>query len=383
MSERLRLVFLVNSLAPYGAETFILNHARHASRDRFDITVCYFGGSDALSAKMRACGARVVSLEEHRRPSANAAKRLAEVLRRERADILQTHIGYSGVMGRLVGRAVGVPAVVSTEQTVRTDYRLPIRVANDATFHLAHANVFISRAVLASFRATFQRRLRHEQIIITNGIDTEAIGREAREARASMRAELGVPEGDFAFGNVGRLTVKKGQRFAIDALARVRRHHPNASLWIVGGGELENDLLERARAAGVAESVHLLGQRLDVHRVLGAFDAYVHPATTEGLGIAVLEAMAAGLPTIASRVDGLPEFVRAGETGWLSTSEDVDDLAAQMTSVLEDRVSAARIAQAGRALIQREHDIRGSVRAYETLYLDLLHVSRGAQAANA
>jgi glycosyltransferase involved in cell wall biosynthesis len=371
-TERIRLLILINSLPPYGAENFVLNHVRHHDRRRFSITVAHFRGPDTLAPALREAGAEVVCLEEKRRPSPDALLRLARLLRHRQFDVLQTHVAYAGAVGRVVGRACRVPVVVSTEQAVRFDFSWKWRGAIDATFHLAHANVYITRAVHQSFAARFPSLARREPIVITNGIDTGKIRETAAAARARVRAELGLAEDAFVFGNVGRLHPIKGQRTAIRALAAVRKKRPRAVLVIVGDGELRAELAALAQSEGVADAVKLLGQRLDVHAVLGAFDAYVHPAQTEGLGIAVLEAMAAGLPTVASNVDGLPEFVRHEETGWLVPKDDASALAARMTALLDGDPRARAIAAAGQALVRREHDVRDAVAAYESLYQRLL-----------
>jgi glycosyltransferase involved in cell wall biosynthesis len=370
--ERARLLFLINSLPPYGAEMFILNHAHHVDRDRYEVAVCQLGGSDALAPRFHEAGIEVLNCHARYRFDPAALARLGLVLRHRRIDILQTHVGYAGVVGRIVGRAVGVRAIVSTEQTVRSDYGRVIRTANDLTFRWAHTNVFISRAVLGSFAEVFPELYSEPQAVITNGIDTRALAETAAAGRAQARAELGMAADELAFGNVARLAPTKGQETAIRALARVRRALPRASLWIIGAGPLEDHLLGVARAEGVSDAVHLVGQSLDVPRLLGAFDAYVHPANTEGLGISVLEAMAAGLPTIASAVDGLPEFVRDGDTGWLVPPRDPERLAQAMVDVGRDLDGARVVAERGRALVQREHDIRVSVAAYERIYRRLL-----------
>jgi L-malate glycosyltransferase len=365
-AERIRLLILTNSLAPYGAENFILNHVRHHDRRRYQITVCYFRAPHTLGPALREAGAEVVCLDEVRRPSPGAIFRLGHLIRRRRFDVLQTHIAYAGMIGRVVGRATQVPAVISTEQTVRHDLKGALGRGVDVTFGLAHQHVYITQAVRRSFHGEAGAP------IITNGIDAEDVADQARRARAQKRAELGLADGDLAFGNVGRLHPNKGQRFAIEALAKVRARLPRASLWIVGEGDRRAELAAWAEAHRVGDRVHLLGQRLDVHALLGAFDAYVHPATTEALGIAVLEAMAAGLPTIASAVDGIPEFVRHGETGWLVPSGDADELAERMIAVGALGPDVARVALAGRALVRRDHDVRAAVAAYESLYESLL-----------
>lgn len=365
---RLRLLFLLNSLAPYGAETFVLNHARYADRARFEIVVCQLGGPEDLVSRFREADIETISLRERHRFAPEALARLAMLLRRRNFHIIQTHIGYAGVVGRLVGRAVQVPLIVSTEQAMRSQYSHWLRRANDVTLRLAHINVFITTAVMESFRQADAKFTIESSHVISNGIDVDSIARTAKAARPDIRRSLGLAPGDFAFGNVARLVPDKGQDVLIRAFALLRRHYPRVSLWLVGAGEQEANLRRIAETENVAHAVHFLGQRLDVSSLLGAFDAYVHPARSEALGIAVLEAMAAGLPTIASAVGGIPDFVRVDQTGWLVAPEDVASLLERMEAIVADPTTAHAIARQGSELMAREYDIRGSVRAYESLY---------------
>ena len=370
----IRVLVLLNSLAPYGAEHFVLNHARMADRSRFELVVAHMGGSTALAERFHEAGVETIDLADgsRRRFTPRTALRLVTELRRRHIDVLQTHIALSGVVGTILGRLARTPVIVVTEQTTRTSHPPWMRRANDATFRLADAHVYISRAVADDFAVAHPSAAAADRSIITTGIDTGRIAELAARERAAVRAELGLGPDAIAFGNVGRLADQKGQRYAIEALSTVRARHPRASLWIVGAGDLRDPLARLAAEQGVGEHVHVLGQRMDVHRLLGGFDAYVHPALFEGLGIAVLEAMAAGLPGIASDVDAIPEYVHDGETGLLVPLRDPVRLAAAMTRLIDDRALAGRLAGAGRALVEREHDIRAAVRAYEALYERLL-----------
>jgi glycosyltransferase involved in cell wall biosynthesis len=369
---RRSLVILLNSLGPYGAENFVLAHARHADRSRHALTVCHMGGSTILAPALREAGVEVIDLGERRRFDPVALSALARVMRVRRTAILQGHVGYANIVARLVGRACEIPAVVTTEQTVRDDrdYSPIIRLGGDLTFRMAHVNVFISVAVRESFRATFPDRAHEGASIISNGIDAAAIAVQARTGRAAARAELGLAASEFAFVQVARLTERKGQRVAIDALATLAARH--ATLSLVGAGADEAALREHARNRGVVDRVRFLGARTDVHRILGAFDACVHPALVEGLGIAVLECMAARLPTIASATGGLPEFVLPGKTGWLVPPGDVGALSQHMAEVIAEPTAASVVAERGHEFVRQHHDIRSSVAAYERIYDQLL-----------
>jgi len=377
MNRPVNVLILLNSLAPYGAETFVLNFCRHVDRSRFEVSVAYLGGAKDLSPSFENMGVTVHNLSSARYSARSPLGRGASVLnlysllRTNKFDILQAHIAYSTVVARAVGRAARVPVIVTTEQSPYRDPDYPgwLRHAMDATYKWGDGHVFISQAVRESCRAVFPSI---EGPVITNGIDAEDIAQIAAKSRTQVRRDLGLDDSTFAFGQVARLTQRKGQIDAIEALARVVPDFPNTNLFFVGAGRDEAALKDAVSRHGLSNQIHFLGQRLDVHRVLGGFDACLHPAHHEGLGIAVLEAMAAGLPTIAARVGGIPEFVHDGETGWLTEAADVDGIAEAMKSVLKDRVRAAEVARDGQAFVRANYDIGAAVQAYSRYYENLM-----------
>lgn len=314
----------------------------------------------------------MINLREKKRPDLRAWARLAALLRRRRIDVLQAHIAYSVAAGRLVGRAMAVPAVVTTLQTMPWQVGPGILRILDATIRLPHANVYISRA---DYRAQADRHPHLERltpVIIPNGIDTPALRQAASGMRAAVRAELGIADGDFAFANVARLVTDKGQETLLRAFRIVLDRHPEARLFIVGVGPLEAELKALSETLGISARMTFLGLRLDVPRLLSGFDAYVHPSIAEALGIAALEAMALGLPTVGAAVDGLTEFVREGETGFLFPPRNSAALATRMSWLASRPDEARSAAERGRDLIERDYDIRGSVRAYERVYDEVL-----------
>jgi len=364
--DRLRLLFVLNSLSPYGAENFVLAHLRHADRNRYRVAVCGLGRADALAQPMRDAGAEVHLLGERHRFDPAALARLYSLCLD--ADVVQAHIGYATVVAEIVGRAARAPAVVCTEQTVRDDADLApwLRHAMRLCFPLADEHVYISRAVRASFAAP------DDAPVITNGIDAAAIGAAATAPLAGVREELGLGADEFAVAQVARLFERKGQRTAIEAMARLEA----GVLFLIGAGPDEGALRAHAAALGVADRVRFLGARLDVHRVLGGMDAFVHPALVEGLGIAVLEAMAAGLPVVATQVDGLAEIVGIGHA-WPVAPRDAAAVAAALREVRLGGPEVAARAERGRAMVLAEHDIRATVAAYERLYEGLVRRGLG------
>jgi glycosyltransferase involved in cell wall biosynthesis len=212
----------------------------------------------------------------------------------------------------------------------------------------ADAVVCSSRAAASAIRGA---------VAIHPGIDVEAFGgRDRSEARAS----LGVGADERAVGIVGRLQPWKGQHVFLRAAARLAQSHPNARFLVVGGtpGGFSREYPARLRALadelGIAERVTFTGQRDDVAGVLSALDVFVHASDREPFGIAIVEAMAAGVPVVATRGGGVLEIVLDGRTGVLVEPGHVAGMADAIARLLSDAPLARTLAEAGRARA-REH----------------------------
>jgi glycosyltransferase involved in cell wall biosynthesis len=164
--------------------------------------------------------------------------------------------------------------------------------------------------------------------------------------RHAVRNELGIPEDARVFSFIARLVPEKGHDDALRAFARVAREEPSARLLIAGDGPLAESLAKLAAELSLGERAKLLGYRKDVPSLLAASDAFVHPSIHEPFGLSILEAMAAGLPSIAYRDAGPAEVIREG--GFLVTPGDIDGLANAMLRLARDRALAARLGRLAR-----------------------------------
>jgi glycosyltransferase involved in cell wall biosynthesis len=210
-----------------------------------------------------------------------------------------------------------------------------------------------------------------QHTFIYNGIDPEAFAGGGVD-RAAVRREMGVDPEAFLVVSVGRLVPVKGHAHLIDALPEVLRRRPDAAVLIVGDGPLRNDLEGRARSLGVGDRVRFSGHLGDVASVLGAADLFALPSLNEGLGLALVEAMATGLAAVASRVGGVPEVVVDGETGLLTPPRDAGALAGAVLRLMEDAGERRRMGEAGRARVRQHFSIERTVRETERLYEELL-----------
>lgn len=293
---------------------------------------------------------------------------LAALFRRRRADVVHTHNPQPLLFSSLPARASGA-ALVHTKHGVNPDNRRRLAMRRVAG-RLVSAFVAVSEPTAEVARAGGECA-RARLHVVPNGIDLDRFRPDA-EARRAVREELGIPEDAFVVGTVGRLYVEKGHEFLIRSLAPVLgdRFH----LVITGEGPERDNLTAQVAALAHPRSVHLTGNRRDVPRVLAALDVFTLTSKSEGLPLVIPEAMAAGLPVVATAVGGVPQVIDAGETGWLVAYGDDAALRERMCALDADRDRARRCGAVARERALGRHSSRRMVDDY--LDLDRKAVGR-------
>ena len=332
----LRLLFVINDLARAGAETQLVALALALDPARYDRRIVVLKERNDFADALAAAGIPVVALRRRGWPDLGVALRLWGEMRRFRPDIVHSFLFLGNLLAAFVGRLAGVHWIV-VSQRCSYDATLPPfwRHVARLSHRLADCVVVNSRAALAEERdAGFpSSRLVH-------------VPNAARPGVFPDEGALGPSSGPQVVA-VGQLEAVKGHRFLIEAWPTVRRAHPDACLVLVGEGSARGALGEQARSLGVANSVDFAGFRSPADAFIAGGDVLVQPSLTEGLPNAVLEAMVAGRPVIASRVGGVPELVVDGETGLLVPPADPDALARAIIALLDDPDLRARLGAAG------------------------------------
>jgi glycosyltransferase involved in cell wall biosynthesis len=275
---------------------------------------------------------------------------------------------HADLYGGLAARLAGVPAVVSTRH-------------NDDPFRRGWAMRAVGRVVgrncdrviavsrhLAAFTRQIEGVAAHKIRSVYYGLTPVP----PTGSRAEIRRELALPADGPVVATVGRLTEQKGHAYLLRAWALVTAARPEARLVVVGDGPLRERLATLARALGVFDAVRFTGWRRDATEIVEAADAYAHPSLWEGFGLALLEAMAAGKPVVASRVSTIPEIVVDGETGWLVAPRDGPAMARSLLKLLNDPVGAHRMGQTGCRRVLTCFDAERMVRATEAVYEEIL-----------
>jgi len=340
-SERPSLWFLITALCVGGAEQTLVALANDIDTERYDVTVWTIFDVTPLAADLDAdVTIRSLSDRAHvengyvtraTNPVAYllAPTRFCYAAARERPAIIQSFLLFDNVVARLAG--VVSPATVVTGVRVVPNDRSRFRSLLDRlTMPLSDYVVSNSRAG-AEFAVDLGAP-RERVSVIRNGRDLDAF-READSQR--IEAELAVGDEELVVGTVGRLLERKGHYELVEAWAAVQRHHQNARLLVVGDGPKDGAIQAHARDVGCADSIEFLGRRDDVPELLAAMDVFVFPSHFEGLPGAVIEAMAAGRPIVATPVDGTAELLDAYETGLFVPVEDPDAIAWAVTTLLD------------------------------------------------
>jgi glycosyltransferase involved in cell wall biosynthesis len=373
---------LVNCFGIGGTERQLVELLRHLDRGRVALDVCCLQKVGEHLASVRELG--LEPKEFHLRGSLASPNtglqvaRLAWRLRKHRSSLLHCHDFYSNLVGSAAARLAGVPCIVSrrdqgawTGPWRRQASRL---VARNSRWVLCNSTTV--RDQLVRDEGLPEQAVRH----VPNGLDLARFDESAARPLASaVPAPL---EGQPVFAVVGNMKhAVKGHALLLSAAARLAAIRPDALFLLAGDGELRPSLEARARALGLSNRVHFLGRRTDVPALLRRCHAAVCPSESEGLSNAVMEAMAARLPVVATAVGGNPELVRDGRTGFLVPAHDALALADRMAALAADRPLALRMGEAGRRHVEAEYSTKRMIDAVMDLYADAAPVARDLRRA--
>ena len=291
-------------------------------------------------------------------------RQLASIIRQRQVDVLHSHEFYMGVAGGLVAKVLGRGHVITmhgshyfAERKLRARALRFVAKLGDGIVGVSAATAKELHDVLGLGPDVVHR--------IDNGIAFEA------GDAAAPRRELGLRDGEQLILSIGRLSPEKGHAVMVKALAELAASADGVPPWraaIAGGGPEEAPVGALVESAGLGARVRLLGRREDVSSLHAAADIFVLPSLSEGLPLALLEAMNAGAAIVASDVGGIPEVVTHGETALLCPPGDPSALAATIRRLLGDPGERKRLGAAARRLVRERYDIAKMVDQYERLY---------------
>ena len=293
---------------------------------------------------------------------------IVRCLRRERFDVVHTHLTHANILGTVAAHLAGVPVVASLHNTQldrRQHSAFKEFLEITALRYGARRVIAVGHVVEAAYRPRFGGK---PITVIPNAVSP--IPALSPATRTAIRAGLvGDPARPLLIA-IGRLTLQKGYPHLLAAVDRLRPNYPAVALTIAGEGKLESELQQQIQSMGLTDHVFLLGRRDDVPRLLAASDVYVSASLWEGLSVATLEAMAAGLPIVATHVGEVPRMVVEG-TGITVSPQDPEALAQALALFLESPAKRQQVGAAAKAHVSRHYEASTWVQQLLALYLGL------------
>lgn len=326
---------------------------------------------------------QLVGLGREIRPLADLATlwRLYRLIRAARPAIVHTHTAKAGVVGRIAARLAGVPIIVHTYHGhVLRGYFGPLKTAffrglEAALNRITDVAITVSSALrddLVGMGVAPREKIR----VIPLGLDLARFARP--HPRGELRATCAAGDGETLIGVVGRLVPIKDIECFLEAAARVSQARDRARFAVVGDGELRAALERKAASLGLGERVTFVGWRKDLESVYADLDVVVNSSRNEGTPVALIEAMAAGRPVVATAVGGTADLLGDGERGRLVPAADPAALAGAIIQTLDEGEDSARRACAARDYVLAHHSVERLVKDIDELYRELLPVAAPA-----
>jgi len=361
-----RILHLFVTLPVGGAENLLLSILRKLDPERFASVVCCIGERGALGDQVLDMGFPLTEL--HLLDKGGMDRRvvpaLVDLIRRERVDLVHSHLYHANFYGRLAARKAGVAAVASIHNTY-TKHKL----------HRQLINWYLGRhtaAIIAGSEEIKRDVVRYDHVpeslveVIPNSVDLSRS--HSALSREQARERLGIPANAIVLGTVGRLEEQKGHRYLIEALGLLRTQGVNALLLLVGEGREGPALKALTASLGLEQQVMFLGTRDDLGDLFRAMDLFVMPSLWEGLSLAMLSAMAAGLPVVATSVGGVPQVLGEDEYGFTVPSGDAAALAARIAQCLADPSGMAHLGAKAVQRVRENYSDEAMVRRVEAVY---------------
>ncbi len=365
----MRVCHVITSLALGGAEKQLLRFISNDS-SKTKHTVCFLGYDDSLADDFKNVGAEVHSLGGSSKfDSPFVLYKLIRYIRRENFDIIHNHQLYAMIFGRIASVVTGTNPVVSTHQNSCDNYGKVFKRLERLTRHIDTVTVAVSEGVKQSF-ALGNDAPSGNWCVVYNSIDIDefrtSVQSSANQVKI-LRDKYGIDPHDFVFLNVGRYVKQKNQHRLIEAMQPIVAKHPNCKLLIVGWGKLHDTLEKRVQELNLGENIFITGRADPIHEYYFLADAFVLSSHFEGLSIASVEALAAGLPMIGTDVSGINEVIEHGQNGYLVEPNSTVDLSEAMIKLLETN-QLEKFEKEAFLIAEQRFSIESTVKSYIKLY---------------
>jgi sugar transferase (PEP-CTERM/EpsH1 system associated) len=369
--QPLRLLQVINRICMGGTEYALLNMTSGMRAELFEHRICSLRGWDPEFSRRSMIDGKAFFAGENNGRIQFSIFRLARIMRQYRPHIVHSR-NWGAIEAIFAARLARVPVVIHSEHGYELEMLKGLprrqRLMRRAAYGLCDG-IFTVSHELRDFHAR-QAGISAKRIrVIHNGVDTR---RFSPGSNLCLREQLHIPPHRLVIGTVARMVPIKDHGTLLRAAELMIAKGVDAHFLLVGGGPLlESHQAYVRNSKALADRVVFLGGIDGVPDVLRAMDVFVLPSTSEGMSNTILEAMASGLPVVATRVGGNGEVVQEGQTGWLFPPGDSEKLAGRLEDLLLDRERLQAAGRAGRERVLTHFGLEGMVANYESLYLEL------------
>ncbi len=366
MPDKIKVIHIITRLDKGGSAENTFLTVKGLDKEKYDVTLMS-GPVDDPSQERRKqvedSGVQYIHISKLVRNlnvlyDSIALFKISRFLAKEKFDIVHTHTSKAGLLGRFAAKLAGIPHIVHT----------PHGHVFFGYFGLLKTKIFIFLEKLAARIAdkivTLTSREKSDYIsckiageekfvVIHSGIELSKYQKLSQDEKTKLKKEIGLPSNSFVVGTVGRLVPVKAPELLIKASQPIFTQYPDTYFVFAGDGPLKEDLYTAAKEIGGEKNIVFLGWRDDAHRILSIFDVFCLPSLNEGMGRVLAEAMAHGIPIVASAVGGIPDLVIHEKNGFLVPSQNTEELAKYIQVLIADEEKRKKMGEAGKKMASR------------------------------
>lgn len=367
LQKKIKILHIITGIDIGGAENHLLSLIKGLDKSRYNIAIAYLKGNGELREQFEKMGISPIYVGMKFNGDFIALWKLCRLIKKNRYDIVHTHLFHADIYGILAAFLAKTPIIISSEHNEEQFLKKKI-------YSLLHRWVSLPCKKLIALSEHVKKYMLATGIRDANKIEVVYYGLDWSKYDnlgdySYIRKEFKIGEEEKLIGTVARLTEQKGLNYLLKAFARVLETEPKCKLIIVGRGGLEKELKDLSRKLRIEDKVIFTGFRKDIPEIMSNIDIFVLPSLWEGLGLVLLEAMAAKKPIVATNVGAIPEIVLDGKTGILVLPANTEALADGILRLIKQRNLAKTMGEAGRERLEVHFGIEKMVKKTERIYV--------------
>jgi len=367
-NKKIRILYVIGQLAVGGSERQLVHLINHIDSERYEPMVCSFSADAALAGELNAQGVKVIILPKKMNPDLTRPFTLYKIVKDFDPDLIHSYLFVANTWSRIIGLILHKPVIVSERNS--EPYK-PFWMLFIDRLLCPLGTLMIANSESGAERAKKRKEFPPQKIkVIYNGIPIEQYAEEPKHLQFAQ--EFGIHAGEKAIAVVARLCEAKNHEMLFYVMQKVLRAYPNVRLLCVGIGPRLQELKRLARRLDIEDNIIFTGLRSDIPFILSKVSLLVLPSKWEGTPNVILEALVCGCPVVATRVGGIPEIIRDGETGLLVPSLNVEAMVDAILHLLADENLAREMGRRGQELVKNKYSVNRMVLDTEKVYDEIL-----------